>query len=135
MTPEAEAGGKLPPVIELGVASLICTLTAGVIVAAQVPDSDRLWPAVVLLVVSVALLAVDGWLMARIRPFAWRSFFQVWKWAMLAYIVIAGMIEYVFIKDETPGRVLTTLTLLLVAFAVTVPSLLAYSVARFQDPS
>jgi len=120
-------------VMELGVASLICTLAAGVIVAAQVPKTDLLWPAIVLLGISAGLLLVGGVLMARIKEFAWRSFFQVWKWAMLAYIVIAGMLEYVFVKDNTPDRILVMLTLLLIAFALTVPSLLAFSVARFQE--
>jgi hypothetical protein len=41
----------------------------------------------------------------------------------------------VFIKDQTPNNVLVMLTLLLVAFAVTVPTMLAFSVARFQDPA
>ncbi|MCC6381233.1 MAG: hypothetical protein IT304_01935 [Dehalococcoidia bacterium] len=133
MTAAHDVERRLPPVMELGVASLVCTLTAGVIVAARGPKADLLWPAVVLLAVSAALLVAAGVLMARIRPFAWRQFFQVWKWATLAYVVIAGMLEYVFVKDETPGRILAMLTLLLVAFAVTVPSLLAFSVARFQE--
>lgn len=119
--------------MEIGGASLVCTLAAGVIVAAQVPKSDMLWPALALLVISAGLLVVGGVLMARIKRFAWRSFWQVWKWAMLAYIVIAGMLEWVFIKDNTPDRILVMLTLLLIAFAVTIPSLLAFSVARFQE--
>lgn len=123
----------LPPIMEIGVASLICTLSAGIIVAAQIPKSDMLWPAVVLLVATVALLATAAVLMARIEGFAWRSFFQVWKWAMLAYIVIAGMLEYTFIYNDTPNRILVMLTLLLIAFALTVPTLLAFSVARFQE--
>lgn len=132
MTATVRAEPNLPPVMELGVASLICTLAAGVIVAAQVPKTDLLWPAIVLLGISAGLLLVGGVLMARIKEFAWRSFFQVWKWAMLAYIVIAGMLEYVFVKDNTPDRILVMLTLLLIAFALTVPSLLAFSVARYQ---
>ena len=133
MTATVRTEAKLPPVIEVGVASLICTLAAGVIVAAQVPKSDLLWPAIALLVISAGLLLAGGVLMARIEQFAWHSFFQVWKWAMLAYIVIAGMLEYVFIKDNTPDRILVMLTLLLIAFALTVPSLLAFSVARYQE--
>lgn len=134
MTATVRTEANLPPVIEVGVASLICTLAAGVIVAAQVPKSDVLWPAIALLAISAALLLAGGVMMTRIKEFAWQSFFRVWKWAMLAYIVIAGMLEYVFIKDDTPDRILVMLTLLLIAFALTVPSLLAFSVARFQEP-
>jgi hypothetical protein len=124
----------LPPVGELGVAALICTLVAGIIVAAQVPNSDLLWPSVVLLVVSAVLLGTAAVLLARVKTFAWRTFFQVWQWAMLAYLVIAGMLEFVFVKDDTPGKMLVMLTLLLLSFALTVPLLLAFSVARFQEP-
>lgn len=124
-------GKPIPPVTELGVAALICTLVAGVIVAAQVPNAHTLWPAIVLLVVAAVLLVAAVVMMTRIESFAWRRFFQVWQWEMLAYIVIAGMIEFVFIKDETPGRILALLTLLLVAFALTVPLLMAFTVARF----
>lgn len=120
-----------PPVTELGVGALICTVAAGVIVAAQVPNADTLWPAIVLLVAAAVLLGAAVVLMARIESFAWHRFFQVWQWEMLAYIVIAGMIEFVFIKDNTPGRILALLTLLLIAFALTVPLLMAFTVARY----
>jgi hypothetical protein len=42
----------------------------------------------------------------------------VTRWALLAYLVIAGMLEYVFVLDHTRGRVLLVLTLMLVLFAV-----------------
>lgn len=51
---------------------------------------------------------------------------------LLAYGVIAGMLEYVFIDDGTGGAMLALLTVSLVLFAVDIPVLLAFSVARFQ---
>ena len=74
-------------------------------------------------------------LLAREREFAWRRFFQVAGWALLAYIVIAGMIEYAIVYDQTRGPVLAVMTLLLVTFTLTVPVLLGFTVARFQRTS
>jgi hypothetical protein len=42
------------------------------------------------------------------------------------------MIEYVFVADGTPGRPLLVLTLMLAIFAVDIPLILAFSVARYQ---
>ena len=39
----------------------------------------------------------------RLRDFAWERFLQVAGWALLAYAVIAGMIEYAFVYDKTRG--------------------------------
>jgi hypothetical protein len=56
------------------------------------------------------------------------------RWALLAYAVIAGMIEYVFLRDHTSGGPLVVLTLALAVFAVHVPVLIAFTVARYADP-
>ena len=51
---------------------------------------------------------------------------------MLAYAIIAGMLEYVFVLDHTRGSILLVLTLMLAIFAINIPMLLAFSVARYQ---
>ena len=71
--------------------------------------------------------------MARLRDFAWDTFFLVGKWALLAYAVIAGLLEYVFVLDRTPGDVLLLLTVALAVFAVDIPLLFAFSVARYES--
>ena len=81
-----------------------------------------------------ALLAVNAALLSRIERFAWRTFRLVAAWVLLAYVVIAGMLEYVFIYDDTRGSQLVILTAMLAVFAVNIPLLLGFSVARFQDP-
>ena len=60
------------------------------------------------------------------------QFFRVLGWALLAYLVIAGILEFVFVYDRTPGRQLALFTVLLSLFATDVPVLLAFSVARYQ---
>jgi hypothetical protein len=54
--------------------------------------------------------------------------------ALLAYVIIAGMIEYSFLRDHITGGVLVVLTLSLVVFAVHVPVLIGFTVARYYEP-
>jgi len=88
-----------------------------------------------LLAAAGALLVADVVLVSRLRPFAWRVFFQVAGWALVAYVVIAGLLEFTFVFDHTRGSLLVVLTLSLAAFALDIPLLLGFSVARYQDPA
>jgi hypothetical protein len=47
--------------------------------------------------------------------------------------VIAAMIEYVFLRNHTSGGPLVLMTLSLVVFAVNVPVLIAFTVARYDS--
>jgi hypothetical protein len=123
---------RLPPVTEIGAASMIA-IAAGVIYnASYLPKQAPLGVAVGLVVVAAALQLVNAFLLFRIRDFAWERFFQVGRWALLAYAVIGGMIEYAFVFDRTRGTPLLVLTLMLVLFMLNVPVLIAFTVARFQ---
>jgi hypothetical protein len=53
---------------------------------------------------------------------------------LLAYFVIAGILEFVFIYDHTPAHDLALFSVLLFLFATDVPLILAFSVARWQLP-
>ena len=53
-------------------------------------------------------------LLSRIEDFAWSAFRLVAGWVLAAYVVIAGMLEYVFVYDHTRGTQLLILTLMLV---------------------
>jgi hypothetical protein len=65
--------------------------------------------------------------------FAWRRFFEVARWALVGYVLVAGMIEYAFLRNNLSGGALIVLTLSLVVFAVHVPVLIAFTVARYAD--
>jgi hypothetical protein len=43
------------------------------------------------------------------------------------------MIEYAFVRNDLSGGALVVLTLALVVFAVHVPVLIGFTVARFED--
>jgi hypothetical protein len=124
---------RLPPVTQLGMLSLALVLAGGIYLAAHLPKAVSLAPAIALLCASAALLAVNLFALARVRDFAWRRFFEVARWALLAYLLVAGMIEYVFLRDHTSGGPLVVLTLSLLIFAVEVPLLISFTVARYAD--
>jgi hypothetical protein len=89
---------------------------------------------VALLVASALLLAVNLLMLSRVRDFPWQRFFEVGRWALLAYVLIAAMIEYAFLRNHLKGGPLVVLTLSLVVFAVHVPTLIGFTVARFYEP-
>jgi hypothetical protein len=126
---------RLPPVTEVGMASLALIVAAGIYLASHLPKHVPLTPAVVLLAASVALLAGNILTLARVPGFAWTRFFQIARWALVAYLVIAGMIEYSFLRDHLSGGPLVVLTLSLVVFAVHVPMLIGFTVARYAAPA
>ncbi|HUY86179.1 MAG TPA: hypothetical protein VMU77_03630 [Acidimicrobiales bacterium] len=123
---------KLPPVAELAVLSVMLMLAGGVYLAAHLPRQPPLLPATVLLAGGGLLTVGSMILLVRIRPFAWKTFFTVFRWALLAYAVIAGLLGFVFIYDHTRGVTLVVLLLTLVVFAVDVPMIIAFTVARYD---
>jgi uncharacterized membrane protein len=125
---------RLPPVTALAMTSLSLIVIAGIYLSAHLPQHVPLAPAVILLAASAVLLAVNLFLLSRVRGFRWDRFFQVAKWSFLAYVVIAGMIEYVFLRNHVSGGPLIVLTLSLAVFAVHVPTLVGFTVARYYEP-
>jgi hypothetical protein len=123
----------LPPVTQLAMVSLGLIVAGGIYLSAHLPRQVPLGPAVALLAASVLVLAVNIFALSRVKDFAWQRFFEVGKWSLLAYAVIAGMIEYVFLQDHIRGGALVVLTLSLVVFAVHVPMLVGFTVARYDD--
>jgi hypothetical protein len=105
-------------------ASLALIVAGGIYLSAHIPQHVALAPAVVLLAASVLLLVTNLALLARVQGFAWARFFDVAKWSLLAYAVIAGLIEYAFVRNHLSGGPLVVLTLSLVVFAVHVPMLI-----------
>ena len=125
---------RLPPVTQIGMTSLALIVAGGIYLSAHLPDHVPVAPAVVLLVLSAGLLALNMFLLSRVDGFPWARFFAVAKWSLLAYVVTAGLIEYAFLRNHLQGAPLVVLTLSLVIFAVHVPILIGFTVARYYDP-
>ncbi len=126
---------RLPPVAELALASMALVIVAGIYVAAHLPKIPTLTPAAGLLAAAGALLVTALVIVSRLKDFAWRVFLRVAGWALLAYAAIAGILAFVFVFDHTRGAALVALVLSLLVFALDVPLLLGFSVARYQEPS
>lgn len=123
---------RLPPVAEVAVVTLALIVVGGVYTASHLPRHVPLGPAIGLLAAAVLLLAGNVIALARVRDFAWDKFRLVAGWALAAYLVIAGMLAYVFVLDHTRGAQLAVLLGMLAVFAVDIPLLLGFSVARYQ---
>lgn len=124
---------RLPPVTEVAMASMALIVIAGIWIAAHLPHHVPLGPAVALLAASALLVVVNVVSLTRVPDFNWPTFLLVAKWAGLAYAIIAALLEWVFVKDGTSGGQLVVLTLSLVVYAIHVPLLIGFTVARY-DP-
>jgi hypothetical protein len=134
--PDAEdlRQADFPPVMPIAITTLVLVVVGGVFVASQYGRPAKLLVPTILAAVAALLLIVNVVLVLRIKEFARPVFFRVLGWALLAYAVIGGILEFVFIYDSTPARLLALFTAMLVLFALDVPLMLAYSVARWQPP-
>lgn len=124
---------RLPPVTQIGMASLALIVSAGIYLSAHLPEHVPLGPAIALLAASALLLAGNLFALSRVEGFARARFLEVAKWALLAYAITAGMIEYSFVRNHLRGGALVVLTLSLVVYAVHVPTLIGFTVARYDD--
>lgn len=124
---------KLPPVSEISIAILIMVIVGGVYLASHLPNHVSLLPTTILIALAGLLVLINLYLLSRILNFAWDKFFLVAKWTLLAYGVIAGTLEYIFIRDGTRGSVLALLSSALLIFAIHLPIHFGFTVARYAD--
>jgi hypothetical protein len=124
---------RYPPVTEVAMASLALIVAAGIYLSANLPERVSLAPAVILLALSTLLMAFNLVSLTRVPGFAWERFFTVAGWSLLAYLAIGGMLEFVFLHNHVHGGTLIVLTLSLVVFAIHVPTLMGFNVARYHQ--
>jgi hypothetical protein len=132
-TGEGPDSVRLPPVTQVGMCSLGLILAGGIYLAAHLPNHVSLTAPIVLLAISALLFAGNLVALAMADGFAWRRFIEIARWALVAYVIIAAMIEYAFLRDHLSGGPLVVLTLSLVVFAIHVPLLIGFTVARYAD--
>jgi hypothetical protein len=124
---------RLPPFTQVAMLSLALIVAGGIYLSAHLPEHVPLAPAIVLLALSVLLLIGNMASLTRVENFAWERFFYIFKWSLLAYVLISGIILYAFLEDHLSGGPLIVLTLSLVVFAVHVPALVGFTVARYDE--
>jgi hypothetical protein len=125
---------KFPPFTEVGMFSLALIVIGGIYLSAHIPQHVPLGPPTALLIASALLVVFNLYTLTRVPDFAWGRFFQVGKWALLAYLLTAGLIEYAFLRNHLRGGPLVILTLSLLVYAVQVPAMIAFTVARYETP-
>jgi hypothetical protein len=113
-------------------ASLALIVAGGIYLSANLPNEVSLGPAWALLAASALLLAGNLFTLSRVRDFAWGRFRQIFKWALLGYLITAGMIWATFLIDDLPNGPMLVLSLSLLVYAVHVPTLIAFTVARYD---
>jgi hypothetical protein len=124
---------RLPPFTQVAMLSLALIVAGGIYLSAHLPEHVPLAPAIVLLALSALLLIGNMASLTRVENFAWERFFYIFKWSLLAYALISGIILYAFLEDHLSGGPLIVLTLSLVVFAVHVPALVGFTVARYDE--
>ena len=126
---------RYPPFTQIGMLSLALIVIGGIYLASHIPQHVALGLPVALLIASAALVVLNLALLTRVPGFAWARFIQVGKWALLAYLFTAALIEFAFLQNHVSGGPLVILTLSLLVYAVHVPALIAFTVARYDDSS
>jgi hypothetical protein len=127
------AAQKFPKAVETVTASLAAVVVGGVWLGSHAPRRPPLALPTVLFVVAALLLVAGVVMITRVADFSWDTFVRVGRWALLAYVIAAGMIEFAFLRNHTKGAPLAVVTGLLVVFALDVPFLIATTVARYED--
>jgi len=128
-----KADQKFPKAVETVTLSLAAVVVGGVWLGSHAPRRPPMALPTVLLVVAALLLLAGVVMITRVAEFSWDTFVRVGRWALLAYIIAAGMIEFAFLRNHTSGAPLAVVTGLLVVFALDVPFLIATTVARYEN--
>jgi uncharacterized membrane protein YoaK (UPF0700 family) len=127
------ADRNFPKAVEVVTLSLAAVVVGGVWLGSHAPRRPPLALPTVLLVAAVLLLSAGIAMITRFAGFSRSTFVRVGRWALLAYVIAAGMIEFAFVRNHTRGAPLAVVTGMLVVFALDVPFLIATTVARYDD--
>jgi hypothetical protein len=125
---------RYPPIAQLTVGSLALIVIGGILMASYVPRPPPLAAPAALTTVSAVLALTSAVLLSRLEQFAWPRFFLAFRWALLAYVISAGVIGFAFVRDHTRGAPLALVVVMLVIFALDVPVVIAFTVARYSSP-
>ena len=123
---------KLPPISELAIVTMVLVVTGGIYMAGHIPNDVPTLLPTILTAVAALILVANVIMLARVKRFAWPIFKQVAGWSLAGYGVISGLLLWVFLRDDIPSDVMTLLSASLVIFAVNIPLLFGFSVARYQ---
>lgn len=130
---ETLSGTPLPPVTQVGVVALSLIVVGGIYLSAEYPRHVSLLLPTALAVAAAILVLFNLLSIIRSKMLARDVFVHIGKWALLAYVIVAGMLEYVFVLDGIRGSGLALFTSMLFIFAIDVPVIIAFTVASFHS--
>jgi hypothetical protein len=131
-SPSSVSVRRFPPIAQLATLSLALVIVGGIVMVSAMPNEPSLAVPVALLALSAVILTANVVLLVTLPDFAWRTFSTVGRWALLAYAVSGGMIEFAFLHNHVSGTPLLLLTLMLLMFVINVPLIISFTVARYQ---
>jgi hypothetical protein len=129
----SNANRAYPPVAWLSTGALAFVIIGGILMASYAPRKAPLGVAAALLVAGALLLVSAGVVLVGLKDFSRKTFLMVFKWAIFADLVTAAMIEFAFVRDHTSGASLLIVTCMLAVFTLSVPTTIAFTVARYAD--
>lgn len=137
LTPAAanEVDRPFPPIAWMSSAALGFVVIGGILLASYAPRRAPLGVAGALLGGGAVLMLASVVMLSRLKDFGWSTFWTVFKWALLAYAISAAMIEFAFVRDHTRGASLIIVSLMLVIFATSIPITIAFTTARYAEPT
>jgi hypothetical protein len=133
-TPSNDIDRQYPPIAVMSTAALVSIIVGGIVMASYAPRVAPLAISTTLMALGVVLLVSAYVSLSRVTVFSWTTFRNVIKWALLAYVIEAGVIEFAFVHMHTRGKSLLIVTAMLVIFATSVPTTIAFTVARYAEP-
>jgi hypothetical protein len=131
-TSSSEGVSSFPPVAQLATLSLALVIAGGIVMVSTMFPAPSFAVPVALLALSALLLVANVVLLVTLPDFAWRTFSIVGRWALLAYAISGGMIEFAFLHNHVSGTTLLLLTLMLLMFVINVPLIISFTVARYE---
>jgi hypothetical protein len=131
--PRSSTERAYPPIGWLSTGALAMVIIGGILMASYAPRKAPLGVAATLLVAGALLLLAAGVLLVGLKDFSRTTFLKVFKWAIFADLVTAAMIEFAFVRDHTSGASLLIVTCMLAVFTLSVPTTIAFTVARYAE--
>lgn len=113
-------------------AALTCAVIGGIYIGSTIGGHSSLLPAVIVAVVAYLFMTVSLVGLILNHHYSRPSFVKYVRGALLAYLLEAGILEFVFAYDHVSSTVIVILSALLVIFATSVPVIIGHTLAGVE---
>ncbi len=123
---------NFPPCETFATLSLSFVVIGGITMAAYSPDTAPFTLSGTLLGIALLVFVINAFLIAKVFHEIKSVFIKVAKWMILVEVIVSGLLFYVFYLDGTRSTSLVILTAFLALFALNIPIIVGYTVAKSQ---